>query len=147
MKHGVHNRFWDRGRPGDAPVGSCAPGPGLSGHPGRPEGGLRGLPPYASPAAEVLLDLCFRELVKFYRHSGCGRLCRGLAHRMNSPLQVLSLQLELLEKKSLEELGFLPEVRSPAGEKLQALHHYRLQKVRQFRRSWKNSRRWCAKSS
>ena len=97
-----------------------------------------GLPAYASPSAEVLLDLSFRELVNFYRHSGCGRLCRGLAHRMNSPLQVLSFQLELLEQKSLEEQKFLPEVRSPAGEKLLALHHYRLQKVRQFRRELEN---------
>lgn len=97
-----------------------------------------GLPAYASPSAEVLLDLSFRELVNFYRHSGCGRLCRGLAHRMNSPLQVLSFHLELLEQKSLEEQEFLPEVRSPAGAKLLALHRYRLQKVRQFRRELEN---------
>ena len=46
--------------------------------------------------------------------------------------------MELLEQKSLEEQEFLPEVRSPAGEKLQALHRYRLQKVRQFRRELAN---------
>jgi len=109
------------------------PAPVLPATPSWPEAPPR-LPASASPSAEVLLDLSFRELVNFYRHSGCGRLCRGLAHRMNTPLQVLSFQLELLEHKSLEEQELLPEVRSPAGVKLQALHRYRLQKVRQFRR-------------
>ncbi len=83
--------------------------------------------------AEVLLDRCFLELVRYYRHSSCGRLCRGIIHRINTPLQVLFFQLDLLEQKSLEELKILPEVSNPAGDKLQTLHRYRLQKIHQFR--------------
>lgn len=85
-----------------------------------------------------ILDRCFDELVRYYRHSCCGRLFRGLIHRMNSPLQVLSFQLELLEQKSQEEAMILPEVCNPACEKLQALHRYRLQKIRQFRQELEN---------
>ena len=122
------------------------PAPVLPAPPSWPEAPPR-LPASASPSAEVLLDLSFRELVNFYRHSGCGRLCRGLAHRMNTPLQVLSFQLELLEHKSLEEQELLPEVRSPAGVKLQALHRYRLRRSASSAGSWQTSRSWCGISS
>src|SRR5512135_2559967 len=64
--------------------------------------------PYGSIAPETLMDRCFRELVRFYRHSCCGRLCRGIVHRLNTPLQVLFFQLELLEKKSEDELKIIP---------------------------------------
>jgi two-component system NtrC family sensor kinase len=85
------------------------------------------------PSAEVLLDRSLRELVRFYRHSGCGQLCQGLAHRMNTPLQVLFFQLELLEQKSMEELKILPEIPHPAGERLQVLQQYRGRKLQQVR--------------
>lgn len=91
-----------------------------------------------SALMEVLLDRSLCELVRYYRHSSCGRLSRGLIHRMNTPLQILSFQLELLEQKSQEELRILPEVRQPIGEKLQALQRYRLQKIRQFRLELEN---------
>jgi signal transduction histidine kinase len=91
-----------------------------------------------SPLMEVLLDRSLSELVRYYRHSSCGRLSRGLIHRMNTPLQILSFQLELLEQKSQEERRILPEVRQPVGEKLQALQRYRLQKIRQFRLELEN---------
>ena len=84
------------------------------------------------PSAEVLLERSLRELVRFYRHSGCGRLCQGLVHRMNTPLQVLSFQLELLEQKSQEELRILPAISHPAGARLQVLHRYRGRKLQQF---------------
>ncbi len=86
------------------------------------------------PGAQVLLERSLRELVRFYRHSGCGRLCLGLAHRLNNPLQVLFFQLELLEQKSREELKILPEMPPPAGDRLQVLHQYRERKLQQFRR-------------
>lgn len=89
-------------------------------------------------AQENLLDRCFLELVRYYRHSFSGRLCRGIIHQMNSPLQVLFFQLELLEQKSREELKILSEVSKPVGEKLQALHNYRLEKIRQFRLELEN---------
>ena len=49
---------------------------------------------------------------------------------MNTPLQVLFFQMELLGEKILEELKILPEIGHPAGDKLQTLHRYRVQKIR-----------------
>ena len=93
-----------------------------------------------SAQAENVLDRCFRELVRYYRHSSCGQLSRGLIHQMNSPLQVLFFQLELLEQRSQEEFRILSEVGNPSGEKLRALQRYRLQKTRQFRLELENIR-------
>jgi len=116
-----------RGRPVPAPPASRTRRPGAS-----------GLPASEFPDAAVLLDRCFGELVRYYRYSCCGRLCQGLVHRMNTPLQVLFFQMELLEQKSLEELKILPEIGHPAGDKLQTLHRYRVQKIRQFRQELEN---------
>ncbi|MCL4501049.1 MAG: HAMP domain-containing histidine kinase [Deltaproteobacteria bacterium] len=93
-----------------------------------------------SPAAENILERCFHELVRYYRHSSCGQLSQGLIHQMNSPTQNLFFQLELLEQRSQEELRILPEVANPIREKLQNLQHYRLQKLRQFRQELENIR-------
>jgi two-component system, NtrC family, sensor kinase len=97
-----------------------------------------GLPADAFADAAALLDRCFGELVRYYRYSGCGRLCRGIVHQMNTPLQVLFFQMELLEQKSLEELKILPAIGLPAGDQLLTLHHYRVQKIRQFRQELEN---------
>jgi two-component system, NtrC family, sensor kinase len=95
--------------------------------------GPAGLTGPESAPVESLLDQCFHELVHYYRYACIGRLSRGLIHRMNTPLQILSFQLELLEQKSKEELRILPAVGNPVGEKLQTLQRYRRQKIRQFR--------------
>jgi two-component system, NtrC family, sensor kinase len=97
-----------------------------------------GLPGSESAPVESLLDQCFQELVHYYRYFCIGRLSQGLIHRMNTPLQVLSFQLELLEQKSKEELRILPEVGNPVGEKLQTLQRYRREKIRQFRQELEN---------
>jgi signal transduction histidine kinase len=52
---------------------------------------------------------------------------------MNTPLQVLSFQVELLEQKNREELETLEAGPLAAASKLGALHDYRRQKLRQFR--------------
>ncbi len=93
-----------------------------------------------SVQVENVLDRCFRELVRYYRHSSCGQLSRGLIHQMNSTLQVMSFQLELLEQRSQEETRILAEVANPIGAKLQVLQHYRLQKTSQFRLELENIR-------
>jgi two-component system, NtrC family, sensor kinase len=93
-----------------------------------------------SVQVENVLDRCFRELVRYYRHSSCGQLSRGLIHQMNGTLQVLFFQLELLEQRSQEETQILSEVGNPIGAKLQALQRYRLQKTSQFRRELENIR-------
>ncbi|MFI5330751.1 MAG: sensor histidine kinase [Desulfobaccales bacterium] len=93
-----------------------------------------------TPQVENVLDRCFRELVRYYRHSSCGQLSRGLIHQMNSTLQVLFFQLELLEQRSQEETQILAEVGNPIGAKLQALQRYRLQKTSQFHLELENIR-------
>jgi hypothetical protein len=58
-------------------------------------------PKSAEPETEAMA-LCLAELVRYYRHSTVGRRCTGVIHNMNTPLQVISFQLELLEHKSQE---------------------------------------------
>ena len=70
------------------------------------------LPAVDPLGADDRLERCFLEMVRYYRHSAVGRRCRGIVHQMNSPLQVLTLQLELLEQKTREEPLFLSECSS-----------------------------------
>jgi signal transduction histidine kinase len=85
------------------------------------------------PSDAAALELALQELVKYFRHSGAGRLVAGIVHQMNSPLQVLSFQLELLEQKAREELEILAGCSSPAAARLLPLSNYRQEKLRQFR--------------
>lgn len=126
---------------------AAAPTPGVLGQPVLAPPGCRRWPQslpdfevFESPQAENVLDRCFRELVRYYRHSSCGQLSRGLIHQMNSTLQVLSFQLDLLEQRSQEESQILSEIDNPIGEKLQALQRYRLQKTHQLRLGLENIR-------
>jgi signal transduction histidine kinase len=86
-------------------------------------------PPEA--AAEVVAR-CLKELVRYYRHSAVGRRCTGVIHNMNTPLQVISFQLELLEQKTQEEAKLLSDLVHPLAPPLQALHDYRDQKLKQL---------------
>jgi signal transduction histidine kinase len=85
------------------------------------------------PVPPDCLERCLHELVRYYRHSCAGRLVSGIVHQMNTPLQVLSFQLELLEQKNREELDTLEGGSLAAAAKPGALHDYRRQKIRQFR--------------
>jgi signal transduction histidine kinase len=85
-----------------------------------------------SPAAG--LERALDELVRYYRHSAAGRLVTGIAHRLSTPLQVLSFQLELLEQKNREEAAILATGPTPLAATLTPLHDYRLEKIKQFRR-------------
>ncbi len=82
-------------------------------------------------AAEVV-DRCLNELVRYYRHSTVGRRCTGVIHNMNTPLQVISFTLELLQQKTREEAALLAELVNPSAPHLQALHEYRDQKLQQL---------------
>ncbi len=91
----------------------------------------------STEAAEVLedriLERSFRELVRYYRHSSVGRRCLGIVHQMNTPLQVISFQLDLLEQKAQEELGqIMASRRTPRGS-LATWNHYRQAKFSQLR--------------
>jgi two-component system NtrC family sensor kinase len=79
------------------------------------------------------LERTFKELVRYYRHSSVGRRCLGIVHQMNTPLQVLSFQLDLLEQNAREELEFFSESPLSGAEKLETLHLYRQGKFHQLR--------------
>ncbi|MFZ2089520.1 MAG: HAMP domain-containing sensor histidine kinase, partial [Desulfobaccales bacterium] len=78
-----------------------------------------------------LISRCLTELVRYYRHSAVGRRCTGVIHNMNTPLQVISFQLDLLEQKAQEEAALLAGP-TPAPPGLQALYEYRSQKLQQL---------------
>ncbi len=78
------------------------------------------------------LERSFRELVHYYRHSSVGRRCLGIVHQMNTPLQVLSFQLDLLEQKAREELELL-RTSLTGAEKLETLNLSRQEKFCQLR--------------
>ena len=81
---------------------------------------------------EQMLDRCWQEMVRFYRHSATGRRCTGIVHNMNTPLQVLSFHLELLEQKSRDELDCLQKCPPEISEKLYSFFQYRQDKLQQF---------------
>jgi two-component system, NtrC family, sensor kinase len=88
--------------------------------------------PAASGDQEVL-ERSFKEMVRYYRHSSVGRRCLGIVHQMNTPLQVLSFQLDLLEQKTREELDLLSGLPRGDAEPLVTLNRYRQEKFRQLR--------------
>ena len=124
----------DSGREPEAPEGVAEPIPGPEASPGRWHSvTVSSSPPDASEDNEVL-ERSFQELVRSYRHSSVGRRCLGIVHRMNTPLQVLSFQLDLLEQKAQEELDLLTASPLADTEPLVTLNHYRQAKFSQLRR-------------
>jgi signal transduction histidine kinase len=85
----------------------------------------------AKPETEDMAR-CLAELVRYYRHSAVGRRCSGIIHNMNTPLQVISFQLELLEQKSQEEATLLADLQNSPVSELMALYEYRQQKFKQL---------------
>lgn len=79
------------------------------------------------------LERSFKELVHYYRHSSVGRRCLGIVHQMNTPLQVLSFQVDLLEQKAREEMELLKEPSLAGAEKLETLNLSRQEKFCQLR--------------
>ncbi|MGQ9689329.1 MAG: sensor histidine kinase [Desulfobaccales bacterium] len=78
------------------------------------------------------LGRALAELVRYYRHSTVGRRCAGIIHNMNTPLQVIAFQLELLEQKTRKEALLLGELTGPHAPQFQALFDYRRQKLKQL---------------
>lgn len=79
------------------------------------------------------MERALQELYRFYRHSSAGRRVNDIVHQMNGPLQVLSMQLELLGIKTHEELHLLKECPPGPADKLAKLLEYRQGKIQQFR--------------
>lgn len=91
--------------------------------------------PGASPENRNDLDpRLLRELVRYYRHSAVGRRVTGIVHNFNTPLQVLSFQAELLERKLAEEGAKLaPQLPPEVLSQWESYAEYRRQKVEQLR--------------
>jgi signal transduction histidine kinase len=93
---------------------------------------LSSLPPDYEPGNKAL-ERCFNVLVEYYRHSSVGRRCLGVVHQVNTPLQILSFHLDLLEQKSREEQELLNGSHGADLEKLATLSLYRSEKFHQLR--------------
>lgn len=78
------------------------------------------------------LERSLKELVRYYSHSSVGQRCLGIVHQMNTPLQVLSFQLDLLEQKTREELELLRDHPPAMAQKLENLALSRQEKFLQL---------------
>ena len=124
----------DAGKGPEAPAGVAGPRPGPETAPGPWHSiTISSSPAHASEDNE-LLERSFQALGRYYRHSSVGDRCLGIVHQMNTPLQVLSFQLDLLEQKAQEELGLLTASLVADTKSLVTLNHYRQAKFSQLRR-------------
>ncbi|MBM4300625.1 MAG: HAMP domain-containing histidine kinase [Deltaproteobacteria bacterium] len=131
---GMKHNPVDSDRKPEVPAGVAGPHPGPETPPGRRHSvTVSSSPPYASEDNDVL-ERSFKELGRYYRHSSAGRRCLGIVHQMNTPMQVLSFQLDLLEQKAQEELDLLTGSPLTDAEPLMTLAHYRQAKFSQLRR-------------
>jgi signal transduction histidine kinase len=112
----------------------AAPLPGPEALPGPWHSVTLSSSPPAPPENHEILERSLQELVRYYRHSSVGRRCLGIVHRMNSPLQILSFQMDLLDQKAQEELNLLAESPLADTEPLVILNHYRQAKFSQLHR-------------
>jgi signal transduction histidine kinase len=124
----------DPGREPEPPAGLAGPLPGPEASPGPSYSITVSSTPAGASEDNELLERSFKELVRFYRHSSVGGRCLGIVHQMNTPLQVLSFQLDLLEQKAKEELCLLTESLLADTDPLVTLNHYRQAKFSQLRR-------------
>jgi signal transduction histidine kinase len=123
----------DSGRAPGAPGDAAGPIPGPETSPTRWHSVTVSSPPPDSSKNNEVLERSFKELVRYYRHSGVGRRCLGLVHQLNTPLQVLSFQLDLLEQKARKELDLITKSSLASAEPLRTLYHYRQAKFNQLR--------------
>jgi two-component system, NtrC family, sensor kinase len=124
----------DAGREPEAPAGVAGPLPGPEASPGSWYSVTVSSSQTDAAEHNTVLERSLQELVRYYRHSSVGRRCLGIVHRMNTPLQVLSFQLDLLEQKAQEELDLLTESLPADTDPLVTLNHYRQAKFSQLRR-------------
>jgi two-component system, NtrC family, sensor kinase len=78
-------------------------------------------------------ECLFQALTNYYRHALVGRRLTGIIHNINTPLQVILMQSELLERKLQEEQDiFAPLLPAGLQESWQAFFDYRQNKNRQL---------------
>ena len=75
------------------------------------------------PQAEKLLS----AFIERYRHATLGRLLQGVLHNLNGALQILSMQMELLERMAVrQEGGVSPEVQGQIAKCLEQLDKFQV---------------------
>jgi len=75
------------------------------------------------PQAEKLLS----AFIERYRHATLGRLLQGVLHNLNGSLQVLSMQMELLERMAgRQEGGVSPEIQGQIAKCLEQLDQFQV---------------------
>lgn len=75
----------------------------------------------------------FQELIKYYRHAAVGRRITGIVHNINTPLQAILMQSELMERKLKEEQdSFAQNLPAALHPEWRAFFDYRQKKNRQL---------------
>jgi signal transduction histidine kinase len=124
----------DSAREPGSPAGVAAPLPGPEASPGPWDSVTVPSSAPDAPEDNEALEWSLQELVRYYRHSSAGHRCLGVVHQMNTPLQVLSFQMDLLDQKAQEELRLLGESPLADTAPLVILNHYRQAKFSQLHR-------------
>lgn len=91
------------------------------------------LPALLNKARAAGVERCLEELVRCHRHSAAGRRCHGIIHNLNTPLQAVSFQLDLLQHRAGEEESLLenPGEAAAALKNLAADRRRRLEQMEQ----------------
>ncbi len=80
-----------------------------------------------------LSDCLLEAMTKYYRHAAVGRRLTGLIHALNSPLQVLLMQADLIDRKLQEEEAVLaPQLPAEAAARWREYFAYRQRKNQQL---------------
>lgn len=105
-------------------------------YPSRKAPGKKGSPSpsdhQGTSGGNALAERALAELVRYYRYSAVGRRCAGIVHNLNTPLQVLSFQLELMSQKAQEEAALFRQAPGSETSPFYPLFAYRLQKLGQM---------------
>ena len=85
------------------------------------------------PGNSAEMECLLRELLKHYRQALVGRRITGIVHNINTPLQVMLMQSELMERQlKEEEENFAPYLPADLLPAWQTAFDYRLKKNNQL---------------
>jgi signal transduction histidine kinase len=85
------------------------------------------------------IELLFQELIKCHRHARVGRRITGIIHNINTPLQVILMQAELMARRLQDEReNFAPQLPAALLPEWQAFFDYRQKKNRQLQEASHN---------
>jgi two-component system, NtrC family, sensor kinase len=79
------------------------------------------------------LECLFQEVIKYCRYAAVGRRVTGIIHNINTPLQIILTQSELMERKLKEEQeNFAPKLPTALCPEWQIAFDYRQKKNKQL---------------